>query len=156
MKKEKRCRSFARIFQDSIILSVIFNGLEKTRFLLTHGFFARVFTAYSEEERLLESGLFSSNSRRRERRRDFTVGLKRRIARAFEDSLAVRWFERMCSAVLYRRTRTYGVFLLSMGTSGTLVYIFREFILEDITAWHGIWLFPLGAVKSYKKPCSRL
>lgn len=52
----------------------------------------------------------------------------------------------MCSAVLYRRTRTYGAFLLSLGASGTLVYIFREFILEDDTAWHGNWLFPLGAV----------
>lgn len=138
--------SFVRAFQDSIILSALFHFFEKTRFLLTHGFFARVFTAYSEEERLLGNGLFSLDSRRKGRRGELAASAKRNVAKAFEDSFFAGWLERWCSSILYRRTRTYGAFLLSLGVSGTLVYIFREFILEDTLAWNGNWVFTLGSI----------
>ena len=134
------------MLQDSVILSALFHIFEKTRFLLTHGLFAKVFTAYSEEERLLETGLFSSNLSRKKKRRELAVSIKRRVASLFETSLIMKWLDRWSAAMLYWQMRTYGAFLLSLGVSGTLVYVFREFILEDTVAFSGNWFFPLGAI----------
>ena len=146
MKKEKRSTSVVNVFQDSMILSALFRFFEKTRFLLAHGFFARVFTAYSEEERRLGDGLFSLFYLLSKRWGASGARVKRKVARAFEDSLLVRWLDRSFCGMLYWRMRTYGAFLLSLGMSGGLVYVFREFIVDDILAWNGNWIFPLGAM----------
>lgn len=146
MKQKKRSVLWRDVAQNSLILSVLFIIFEKTRFLLTHGFFARAFTAYSEEERLLKNGLFSFYLSKRCRWRENLTILKHKTAFAFESSVIVVWIEKIFSSMLYRRMKTYGAFLLSLGISGTLVYIFREFILEDSISWHGNWIFSVGSV----------
>lgn len=110
---------------------------------------------------MLENGLFLSNAHRKGRRKERVARLKGKVAKAFEESLVMRWLECLYTSLLYGRTRTYGAFLLSLGTSGTLVYIVREFIFEEMQIENGNWIFTLGCILlsvpllMYKKTLSR-
>ena len=111
----------------SVILEKLMKLTKKTYHLLIFGFLGKLFTAYSVEEGLLyESRLFSRfrNSHRTER---FAGALKLGMARAFENSLILGAIEHVTASLIYRKLKTYGAFLFSLGAYGVIACTVQNF-----------------------------
>ncbi|MBO4979260.1 MAG: O-antigen ligase family protein, partial [Clostridia bacterium] len=117
----------------SVILEKLMWLTKKVYALMAFGFFGKLFTAYSAEEQLLyESRLFS-------RVRDlrgaecFAGAVKLRMARSFENSAILGAIERGPASLIYRKLKTYGAFLFSLGAYGVLAGTIKAFAFENTT-----------------------
>ncbi len=111
----------------SVILEKLMKLTKKTYHLLIFGFLGKLFTAYSAEEQLLyESRLFSRfrSFRRTER---LAGALKLGMARSFESSFFLGSIERVTASLIYRKLKTYGAFLFSLGAYGVIACTVRNF-----------------------------
>ncbi len=145
MKNEKKKADARALFRGGMILSLLHRFLDKARYLLAHGFFSKIFTAYSKEEELLENGVFGREPHVQRKYRDVISSTKHLIARLFESSLIVRFLEHIGSSMLYRKVKTYASFLLSFGVSGLVIYLIKEFVLDVSGHSSGI-LITAGAI----------
>ncbi len=146
MKKEKKKTDFLTPFRGGLILSLLRRFFDKARFLLANGVLAKIFTSYTKEEELLEKGFFSYGLHGGRKQGGFAANTKQRISRLFESSLVVGLLEKLGRSMLYRRTKTYGSFLLSFGVSGILLYVIKEFALRNITGRDTDVLVCVGAI----------
>ncbi len=115
----------------SVILEKLMRLTEKIYSLLIHGFLGKLFTAYSAEEKLfLESRLFSRF--RNAKRPEHLAGvLKFKMARSFENSFFLDAIERVTASLIYRKLRTFGAFLLSLGSYGMIACLIQRLALGN-------------------------
>ncbi len=133
MKKEKKKINILALFQGGVILSLLHRFFDRARLLLANGLFAKLFTAYTKEEEMLQSGFLSRIFGRKGKYGGFAATTKLRIARLFESGMVIGWLEKLGNSVLYRKTKTYASFCLSFGVSGIVLYLIKEFALSNTT-----------------------
>ncbi len=117
----------------SVILGKLMRLTEKTYNLLIYGFLGKLFTAYSEEEKLLRESRLFSRSRNFKRTERFAGALKLGMARSFENSFIFEAMDRVTASLIYRKLKTYGAFLFSLGAYGMIACIIQNVALMGST-----------------------
>ncbi len=96
--------------------------------LLINGFFGKLFTAYSKEERcFFDSAVFSAVGKGKKVRRVAT-DVRTGMAKAFENSRILGALSDFATSLIHRRLKTYGAFLLSLGAYSLVAYIVRVYV----------------------------
>ena len=104
----------------SVILERLMKLTKKAYHLLILGFLGKLFTSYSAEEQLLyESRLFSC-FRSFGRTERLAGALKLGMARLFGNSRVLGAIEHVTASLSYRKLKTYGAFLFSLGAYGVI------------------------------------
>ena len=117
----------------STILKKLMRMTENFYTLLTHGFFGKLFSSYSEEEKLLEeSGLFR-RFRAVKKPEQLAGALKLSMASSFENSVFFEMAERVTASFIYRKLKTFGALLLSLGGYGVIVGIIQGMAFSHAT-----------------------
>lgn len=104
----------------SVILEKLMKLTKKIYHLFIFGFLGKLFTAYSAEEELFYESRFFSYVRGFKRTEHLAGALKLGMARAFENSLILGAIERVTASLIYRKLKTYGAFLFSLGAYGVI------------------------------------
>lgn len=99
--------------------------------LLVVGFLGKLFTAYFiEEQRLCESRLFA-RLRSFKKSEKIANAVKLSMARSFENSLIFLAIESVTASLIYRRLKTYGAFLFSLGSYGVIAGVLQSLVFAD-------------------------
>ncbi len=117
----------------SVILEKLMWLTKKVYALMALGFFGKLFTSYSAEEQLLYESRLFSRVRGFGRAERFAGAVKLRMARSFENSMILGAIERGTSSLIYRKLKTYGAFLFSLGAYGVLTGTVKAFAFENVT-----------------------
>ena len=120
-----------RVFR-STIFEKMMKLTEKIYSLLINGFLGKIFTSYSAEERMLRESCLFSRVRNFGKTETFANALKLGMARFFETSFIFGAVERLTSSLIYRKLKTYGAFLFSLGAYGMITYIVRFFAYPNV------------------------
>ncbi len=99
--------------------------------LLINGFFGKLFTLYSTEEALFFNCRFYRMLGRGKRVRRVASDVKLRVAEMFENSRILKGISDLSASLVYRQLKTYGAFLLSLGSYGLVTYFIRVYVLMN-------------------------
>ncbi len=119
---------------NSVILTKLSSLIVKIYTLLINGFFGKLFTSYTEEEKLLNQSYLFSRIKNAKITDSVTGKMKIAMARSFENSLFFALAERLVSSVIYRKLKTYGAFFLSLGGYGMIAFLVRFFAFPSSKA----------------------
>ena len=97
--------------------------------LLINGFFGKIFTAYSVEEELFRNSRIVQAVSGENRACRFAAKAKLGMARTFEESRILNSLGALVSSLIHRKLKTYGAFLLSLGSYGIVTYLIREYVI---------------------------
>lgn len=135
--KNSERRSWSERIESAIYSSVIAHAFRRMinwlYSLLINGFFARIFTAYKEEEQGFENGLLTSLFYKPTGTQGVVGRVKWGVAKAFENSLILNFISDFVSSLLHRRLKTYGAFFLPLGAYGIVTYLIREYVVGKRT-----------------------
>ena len=122
-------RSF---WDEKLYTSVIAKRFRKMiNWLYSHminGFFGKIFTAYSAEERVFESGVVGRLCGNRNKSGTKATGVRLSMSRIFERSVILVTLGQLFSSLIHRKLKTYGAFFMSIGAYGIVAYLIREFV----------------------------
>lgn len=121
------------------LINSIYNGLIK-------GFFGRIFTAYSSEQKAFEDSFAVKYVNGSDRFDNWAHKLRKKCSRAFESSLLLGKLGELFRIAISLPLKFYGNFLLSFGFYSTAVFLFREFVPLLSPAPHGDLYVDLTAI----------
>lgn len=126
---EKRVKSNSREYADLVSVSVILYLLDKfadwVYGSLIQGFFGRVFTAYSVEERAFEQGFVKNYFKDSYLVRTYFRRCRGAISEGFENSFFLRKLRSLTLHFKHVSIRSYGNFWLMFGIYTVLVYFIK-------------------------------
>lgn len=132
-RREEKYADWRESFDDKVYSSVIAKRFR--RFInwlysfLINGFFGKIFTAYSaEEKKFFESRLVTAFQNAKTGRR-IATGFRTTVSRAFEKSRILTAMSNMASSLLHMPLKTYAALLVALGGVGTTIYIIKVYAL---------------------------
>ena len=110
------------IYEKSFFMNLIYRVTTWFYALVINGFFGRIFTAYSDVERLFEESRIYRKLNEMALFQKFRKNLKLGISKAFENSKIITFVVELLSKTLKCRLKEYGAAFAVTGAVGLLVY----------------------------------
>ncbi len=107
----------------------------------TSGFFGRIFSSYTREQRAFRKSFVVMRFGRSSRLASAGRKVRFSIAEQFEESLLLQAWKRFMSYLSHCRMRLYGTFILSFGIYTGLTYFFKNYIINSGNASPSYLLF---------------
>ena len=122
MKKTVDTVGKKTICEKSFFINLIYRVTTRIYVLIINGFFGRLFTAYSDAEKLFEKSRVYGKLNEMALFQKFRKDLKLGIAKAFENSKIIAVVSKLLSGTLKCRLKEYGAAFAVTGALGLLVY----------------------------------
>ena len=119
-----------------------------------NGFFGKILTAYSAEDKLFENSLIKRKLGGKTQAHSKVTRARLTMSQLFERSLILTSISELFSSLIHRKLKTYGAFFLSLGAYGTITYFIRSFVFfkggdrNDLIVCLSLLLFSLPLLLS--------
>lgn len=124
-KAEKESYEIVRPSSISLIFFLLDQLSDKIYYALCNGFFGKIFTAYSSEQRAFDQCVIRRKIVSMPRIASFFKRIREYLAQSFETSFFLAKLNKLCSSFLTVPLRSFGVFFVSFGTYTTLIFFLK-------------------------------
>ncbi len=125
-KLKKLCRT-------SLFISLLMTWINEGYNYLRDGFFGRIMTSYSVEEKLFRKGVIGQLFSKRGKVATWVWKIRLRLAEFFEKSALLELGLKKTTYLLGCSLRVYGIFLLTSGSYTVLIHYIKRYAFPEVT-----------------------